>query len=373
MAMHSHTGNVSPGDQTGLSMKSYPAATSTEHEDHQVDLKRPRACEPCRQLKVRCDPDPVNPGGSCKRCAKSRRTCVVTAPTRKRQKKTDSRVTELERKIDALTATLQASHSNTFGMAPPAQQQSLQPSNHEAQPATRQWDSSRAGNKRNHDELLASQYSRPRSPSAEQIHKPSASKWCGPFAGETAPPKVDAANEFADVIDRGLVDIETAHAAFDRYVNKMAPEMPMVVFPPDTTMGDVRRGKPTLFLAIVATAIGKFKKETQPALLTEAYKAIGDRVVVKGEKSLEVVQALLVCTIWYMPPDNLEELKFYQLVHMAVILAMELGLNRRGGDRLRPFARLREILIKRPQGANIDLAGPEARRTWLGCYYMSVQ
>jgi hypothetical protein len=77
------------------------------------DTKRPRACEACRGLKVRCEFDPNNHDGPCKRCAKAKRTCVVTVPSRKRQKKTDSRVAELEKKIDALTATLQASKSGS--------------------------------------------------------------------------------------------------------------------------------------------------------------------------------------------------------------------------------------------------------------------
>jgi hypothetical protein len=50
---------------------------------------------------------------SCKRCAKAGRACITTPPTRKRQKKADSRVAELERKIDALTATLHAQKSGT--------------------------------------------------------------------------------------------------------------------------------------------------------------------------------------------------------------------------------------------------------------------
>jgi hypothetical protein len=55
---------------------------------------------------VRCDQE--RPDVSCRRCAKAGRACVTTPPTRKRQKKADSRVAELERKIDALTATLHA-------------------------------------------------------------------------------------------------------------------------------------------------------------------------------------------------------------------------------------------------------------------------
>ncbi|KAL8856277.1 MAG: hypothetical protein Q9178_007114 [Gyalolechia marmorata] len=80
--------------------------TADQADQSTPDTKRPRACEACRGLKVRCDPDPVQ--GTCRRCAKAGRHCVVTAPSRKRQKKTDSRVAELEKKIDALTASLHA-------------------------------------------------------------------------------------------------------------------------------------------------------------------------------------------------------------------------------------------------------------------------
>lgn len=40
------------------------------HEGGPNDPKRPRACEACRGLKVRCEPDQNNPEGPCKRCAK---------------------------------------------------------------------------------------------------------------------------------------------------------------------------------------------------------------------------------------------------------------------------------------------------------------
>lgn len=373
-----HARDEAPRGRAAFAMGSHPTGNSTEPDDPQVDLKRPRACEPCRQLKVRCDPDPSHPNGSCKRCAKARRTCIVTAPTRKRRKKTDSRVTELERKIDALTATLQQSHSSVFGSTPPVQEQqaSYQTPHREDQPASRRWlreDPHLTGNKRSHDGLSVTQHPHLSSSSTEQPNKPTASKWLGPYAGDTAPSKVDVRNEVADVIDRGIVDIESANAAFDRYVNHMAEEMPMVVFPPGTTMSDVRRQKPALFLAIIAIAIGPFNKDVQLTLLTEVYQKIADRVVVKGEKSFELVQALLVLTIWYLPPDSLDELKFYQLTHMAVVLAMDIGLNRRAGGDLKPFARIREVLMKKPPGGAADLNGPEARRTWVGCYFLSVQ
>jgi hypothetical protein len=348
------------------------------------DAKRPRACEPCRQLKVRCDPDPVHPQGSCKRCAKARRPCVVTAPTRKRQKKTDSRVAELERKIDALTATLQASHSPDALFSGAARQQ---PSpKHDEQLADRRWmtgEQKIAGNKRRRSDelressgdLLAPRYSRPGSPSAEQIPSQASKHWRRAGAGDSAPPAVkhETGNEFSDMIDRGIIDLKTASAAFDRYVHKMAPELPFVVFPPGTTMGEVRRNKPYLFLAIVAAAVGVFNPDAQPILVNETYRLIAEQAVIKGQKSLELVQTIMVCSIWYLPPDNFEELKFYFLTHMAVVMAMDLGLNRRVSENTRTMNMLRELIAKKPLGPAFDPEGPEARRTWVGCYYLSVQ
>ena len=74
--------------------------------DNEHDTKRPRACDACRTLKVRCDQDINNPGQPCTRCVKANRSCVVTPPSRKRQRRSENKVVELEKKIDALTATL---------------------------------------------------------------------------------------------------------------------------------------------------------------------------------------------------------------------------------------------------------------------------
>jgi hypothetical protein len=307
----------------------------------------------------------------------------VTAPTRKRQKKTDSRVAELERKIDALTATLQASHSTGALFSGGAGQS---PSGRDEQLAGRRWmggESKMAGIKRQHTGevkdpsggLLAPRYSRPGSPSAEQIPSHASTHWRRPVGGDPAPslPKHEAANEFADMIDRGIIDYKTANAAFDRYIHQMAPELPFVVFPPGTTMGEVRRNKPYLFLAIIAAAVAVFNSDAQSILVNDLYRLIAEHVVVKGQKSLELVQAILVCSIWYLPPDNFDEIKFFTLTHMAAVMAMELGLNRRMSDNRRSFNMIRELIIKKPSGPAFDPDGPEARRTWVGCYFLSVQ
>lgn len=364
---------------------------STDPNDPYGDLKRPRACEACRQLKVRCEPDPSNPNGSCKRCAKAGRSCVVTAPTRKRQKKTDSRVAELERKIDALTASLQASQGQD--LLPPTKPAVEPREEHQG----RRWlgggqpapngptylspPVDLAGSKRHssgevkepREPASTAVYPRGHSPLKEQTRENAPSRqWRGPWSCSESASKADTGtSESVDIIDRGLVSLAVASEAFNRFVTHMAPQMPFVVFPAGTTMSDVRKSKPALLHAIIAVSIGAVEPDAQLALLEDFYKIVAERIVVKGEKSFDLVQALVVSCNWYTPPDHFEKLKFYQLTHMAVTLAMDLGMNRKLLVRNKPLPMFKDMVMKKPPSMNLD--SPETRRTWLGCYFMAVQ
>ncbi|KAL2841696.1 hypothetical protein BJY01DRAFT_217227 [Aspergillus pseudoustus] len=357
--------------------------------DPYSDLKRPRACEACRQLKVRCEPDLNNPDEPCKRCAKAGRSCIVTQPTRKRQKKTDSRVAELERKIDALTATLQTSK----------QVDALLPSNSNAQATTsrddhvgRRWlvsgqnaparslpTPASQGSKRAFSGELKesrdtaslstpSQASNP-SPAAEQTHDPGAGRWRLAMGAPTPASSRDTKTGL-DIIERGLVNYALALESFTRFVDQMADHIPLVVFPPGTQMDHIRRDRPILFHAIVAVSIGRFEPSAQSPLLQELYKTIAERVIVKGEKSLDLVQALLVSCMFYTPPENFEEIKFYQLAQLAVSVGMDIGMNRKSSTKIKPFNLLREVVRN---SSTADPDSSESRRTWLGCYFVSVQ
>ncbi|PGH06299.1 hypothetical protein GX51_02496 [Blastomyces parvus] len=382
--------------------------------DPLADLKRPRACEACRQLKVRCDPHPETPDGPCKRCTKANRRCIVTVPTRKRQKKADSRVAELERKIDALTASLQAtrarngSNAGGGGMGSPV----LRSGSAAEDPPAARWmggpqrpgsESRRAttggstaglaGNKRyasgefksrfGNTGILAPLAARPHSPTTEgssTFYDGSNHGGDGNTPDNWPPilPTIDRAPrarydyEYTDVIDRGIVDTEMALKCFNRYVNDIAPLLPFVVFPPKTTMAEVRRTKPILLLAILSISIGIFSPDLQTTLLNELFRLFADHVIVKGSKSLELVQAIMVSMIWYTPPDHYEEMKFFQLIHIAATMAMDLGMNRRTKSKAKSksMGMWREIMGKKV--VMLDPDAPETRRAWLGCYFMCV-
>ncbi|EEQ32879.1 hypothetical protein McanMca71_003263 [Microsporum canis] len=374
------------------------AAADAASNDPLADLKRPRACEACRQLKVRCDPDHDNPDGSCKRCAKANRRCVVTVPTRKRQKKGDSRVAELERKIDALTASLQASRTKSY----PSDQN--EPGQHHN--AERSWSGSSrwgpqrqvsrganppgpsgiAGSKRSSSGDIRSMpgmgppavLARPISPANHTafvhtwLHGKSSSKtdssWPAFEPESMSAPRVD--HEYADAIDRGIVDQETAAKAFAHYINNMLPLMPCVVFPPGTKMGDVRRETPILFLSILSVSIGSYAPSLEPILLGEMHKIFADRIVIRGEKSLELMQALVIASLWYMPPEHYEELKFYLLIHLAAVMGTDMGMNRRSKPQSQSSEIIKELMSRKTMF--IDPQSLDGRRAWMGCYFLAV-
>lgn len=365
------------------------------------DPKRPRACEACRGLKVRCEPDPNNPDGPCKRCAKASRNCVVTVPSRKRQKKTDSRVAELEKKIDALTQSLQAQKSGSVSAGNPneigagMEQQAQLPNPYQqvtnggygtpyaqaSHPDTRveEWNQypkapefeSRkssaapmvvAGQKRKHVESRV--YPTPAATSAG-----SSTETAG-FLGHSNTPKPAPTHEYADVVDRGILTADMAANLFDCYVEKMAPHMPAVVFPAGTTAAEIRKTKPTLFLAILSAASGSNYPELQRPLTKEVMSIYADRIICNGEKTLELVQALHVSTLWYWPPEHFEELKFYQLIHIAAVMAIDIGMGKRTKG---PKNKVSTGLWRDHPWRRTPYPDPEsieARRAWLACYFL---
>jgi hypothetical protein len=429
----------SPGQ--GQSQPYYDLASvdPSNASEHAVDAaaghdpKRPRACEACRGLKVRCQPDENNYDGPCKRCAKAGRNCIVTVPSRKRQKKTDSRVAELEKKIDALTASLQARRSEGRGDPESEEEASNLTADHrpystnmadaqrtDREPAKRSStngqdqsfcrDKTRSsvasandspityrsslsqisGVKRRHsdNEGIAQTYGTSsstgvNSPATRPSPKdgpPSIYPFLMPKNSRAPPPPTpepttvqlaSAHHDYTDVIDRGLLSSETANIIFDKYSKEMSQHMPIVVFPEGTTAGEIRKTQPTLFLAILSVGSGAFFPDLQRLLTREIMKIFADRIVCSGEKNLELVQALSVAVMWYWPPEHFEELNFYQLSNIAMTMAVDLGLYRKPVKNRQNLVHPAGTWRDKLKGAMLPDSGTvEARRTWISIYFI---
>jgi hypothetical protein len=175
-----------------------------------------------------------------------------------------------------------------------------------------------------------------------------------------------------DVVEKGLLTMGKASELLTRYMTKMCPHLPAVIFPPSMTATELRASKPILFLAVMAAASSEIPT-LQQVLTKELMQVLAERIIVRGKKTFELVQAVQVAVMWYWPPDRFEDLKFYQLVHIAAVMAIELGLGRkqaaRGGFRKHiSYAWHDHPLRKQPPP---DPTTVEARRAWLACYFMA--
>lgn len=370
--------------------------------DGNGDGKKSRACEACRGLKVKCEPDPVE-GEPCKRCRKAGRSCVVTAPTRKRQKKTDSRVSELEKKIDALTASLHA-RAGAPGTSAAGQQQHQHQHQHQhhAEPVgggyPSSWSSAAttgtaaaaggAGVARTWGGMAGGMAASPMMqtastpPTRTPQDEPSAFQPPIVMAGQkrkatdrdsvSEDPKAMTPSVSwsgfsrpteGDIVDRGIITMEQAAGLFNKYKEHMVRHLPAVVFPHSATVMELRKTKPTLFLAIMAAATGE-NHSIQRVLQKELMQLFAEKVIVTGEKNLELVQAIHVAVIWYWPPEHFEELKFYQLVHMAAVMAIDIGLGRKNTSKRGP-----PPFRRNPPP---DPSSIECRRTWLTCFFLAL-
>ncbi|KAI1428057.1 hypothetical protein F5Y12DRAFT_71188 [Xylaria sp. FL1777] len=362
-----------------------PAAASatagTPHDPN--DPKRPRACEACRGLKVKCEPDLLNPDGPCKRCAKAGRECLVTQPTRKRQKKTDSRVAELEKKIDALTASLHASRGNASGGAPsqPASTPIAHPHPYRSEGedasarVVREWGPPAFSPLENGlGEGRKPSQSQPQPTMAGQKRKFAETRDIASDGHrELGVPRTSNAGlepSQSDIVDRGIIALDEVPVLFQRYTDRMGVHLPAVVFTPGTTASEVRTTSPILFLAIMSVASSE-TPNTQRQLVKELMQIFADRIIMRGHKSLELVQALIISVVWYFPPEHFEELKFYQMVHLAAVMALDIGLGRRKNSpksSLIPYTWQDHPFRKQPLP---DPSTIESRRTWLAVYFLA--
>jgi hypothetical protein len=336
------------------------------------------------------------------RHARANRRSVTTPPTRKRQKKADSRVAELERKIDALTATLHA-QKGPLGQPepPPAGPPGVRTyggiPEHEGTHgfATLAEGSFRAGSY-NHDwSSVPGPQRYPEIPAgytpAQNIQhrgpEPKRRKLADGNSHATIPEDMDAVHrDLAEHPDlrrskRGtehshinalidnLMSPETAERIFVRYVNDICPHFPAVPFSSSTTARELRDTKPLLFLSILAgsshgAAEQLVSQDVQRELTRTLKDQFADIIWRNGEKSIEIVQALQVAVLWYRPPLHYEQHNFYMMVNCAAVMALDLGLGRRNTPTVMklsigPFKRCH------PNASSI-----ESRRTFLVCYYL---
>lgn len=320
---------------------------------------------------------------------------MITQPSRKRQKKADNRVADLERKLDALTAALHSQQRGTptrldsvDQVSPPTD--TLHSASGYGQPQTYPGFSTSSpvevgadgGKKRKlGNDTTPQQIIEACNASLARGGRPADFDHLGSHhaerlvksSGDVRRELYHTAPETIIARIRELVDPALHAKLFDRYVCEMAPNMPAVVFPPGTTAEEVLQSKPVLFLCILAAASGGYvSRETSFELGTEVLGVFADCVIRNSSRSLELIQALQVAVLWYRPPEKPEPPNFYQFIHMAACMGLDLGLGRKFAPNKakRGFGGLGAHLPPGKMTTMLDSDTVESRRAWLTCYHM---
>lgn len=298
-----------------------------------------KACVACRKLKIRCIIEENSDGRRCQRCTKHNQECVFAQIQRRKQRKrTDVRVAELEKELLSMRDML-----------------------------------SRDGNT-----TISSQGERPNAGSSVSLSLPQSP----PGRDRRISSPVGVSNEKeppqAPNCDSDLIPGDLARSLFETYNRDLVAHYPAIHFPTGYSVENLRREKPTLFLAVMAVAAREAYTELSRVLDRQVLQSYANRVFMGSEQSLELVQSMILTAVWYSPPERNSQgqHKFYEYIHMAATMAMDLGLGSRPSAERRsgPPSSIDQGIPPSPETAQADQDSEKSRsdnsRTLLACYLM---
>jgi len=222
------------------------------------------------------------------------------------------RVTELEKEIQQMRSLLKTSNRSSQDASDPGSDDELDQHESGAEPET--WSESR-----------------PR-PSKATIALPGQNGWLDAPAVERAPIFQHVASYDPlgameqDILYRHVISDDMARELMAIWRNELTPECPGITIPKDWTVFDLRDNKPALFHAIMAAAAHSKGSALSDKLHEETLYLYARSAFIKGEKSLQTIQALLVTVAYYSPSKTPGQLQVHQWVNMAASMALELGL-----------------------------------------------
>ena len=253
-----------------------------------------RACAACRTLKIRCIIETAAGRKRCQRCAMLDRDCIFPAPKkRKRRKRNDGHVTLPEDKSSSMK-----------------------------------------------DDGGAVESSRPQREQTNSILPAISGNIYSPIVTNRDPVQTYSQNTIRgrqsdplDHLDLGSLTTAVAEELYSIFNHDLINQFPVVSFLQSYSIESLRAEKPTLFLAIMAAAAINLQPQLSSTLNRQVLQMCLTRVSVKSEKSLELVQAMLITIVWNSSRDNSNfgRYEFCDYIQMVATMALEL---RRGSNLL---------------------------------------
>lgn len=154
---------------------------------------------------------------------------------------------------------------------------------------------------------------------------------------------------------------------FEYFRDQMSSHFPFVVLTEETAK--MRQERPFTYVACVMAAAHS-DPTLQYRLSQDTLKFLAERMLVRGEKSLDLLQGLLIMVNWYYVHRNSNP-QLMNLVHLAKSLLIDLGLNRASGTvnfQIPPSNEANRFLHGHQQDTNQHTS--EGRRACLGVYHI---
>ncbi|KZL76366.1 Zn(II)2Cys6 transcription factor [Colletotrichum tofieldiae] len=293
------------------------------------------ACEACRAAKVKCQTS-VQPG-ICRRCLEFKRECVFRTGPRTRRPR-QSRLNQ-----DAPRLPPPPGPSKTFSID--FEMPQLEEPDDLENLAAR------------HDKYFE-EFLPPSDMESIDVMLGLEDPGSGPYSSISSPPSSGSGPSIS-VSNLGLkpqFNLDSAEKLL-RTFRVMLKHFPCVVLPPDATVASLSKTKPFLLLAILSTASASNALQGHTLYDEEFRKILGLKFVVGSERTMELLQGLLIYTAWYPFHLRPKSKQAFHYVRMAAEILHDLDLNHP------PY-----------QGAGVSTPFTpdqmEGIRAYLSCYYL---
>ncbi|RAK73153.1 Zn(II)2Cys6 transcription factor domain-containing protein [Aspergillus fijiensis CBS 313.89] len=275
---------------------------------------RRHACVRCVRLKVRCQP--VEGTGTCVRCTRLGQSCSLPDSLRASSRPRKTRIDALQEQIDNLVTQLaskQAANCQT-----PSRTASV--TNTNDSPDTYQKDS---------------------------------------------PSRLARSESEGDPLFGHLLTLEEADELLAKFRAQKMHHFPFVIIPSDMDIASLRDQYPFLLTCIVWASL-EHNNSLQLKLEGMIRQTVATRVFVNSERSMDLLQGLLVHSAWYHYHWKSMHAHQYLLLQVLPMLVYDLGLDQDETVKMQ----LQSGQISEPRKEQLHKT-PAAQRALLGCYYLT--
>jgi hypothetical protein len=136
----------------------------------------------------------------------------------------------------------------------------------------------------------------------------------------------------------------------------MVDFFPFVILPKDCSCQELTLHRPILMFAVLTVA--SYESTSLQQTLSREFRKVAMAKILNGEKSLDLLQGILVFIAWHHHYMDAQAVSIPMLLQLCVGVASDLGLDRISTTVRSPLHRE-------------DSRDREAKRAYLGCYYLA--